>query len=87
MATFAMVGKKLEANWLPGFELFRKNLEANGIMTAKGTFFPKDGKKFYDNLETAFSNSTLIHVEKISRFADNSPGFMTVYDKDGNPVV
>lgn len=90
LVTFIMDGKKLKADWEPNSQGFRQDLETNGIVGPGPEFiaiYPKDGKAFYDNLEMAFSNSTLIHVVPSgARFADKNLDFMTIYDKDGNQV-
>jgi hypothetical protein len=86
LVLFRMDGKKLKADWRPDSEWFRKDLEKHGIVTGEGKFFPKDGKRFFDNLQLAFSRSSFIQVKPLSRFADSDFEFMTVYDKDGNPI-
>ena len=60
LARFWMDGDELRVEWKSW--RWKEEMEAHGIAVAKGQFFPKDGKPFFDNLELAFSNSTYMDV-------------------------
>jgi hypothetical protein len=64
MVTFTLKGEKVQTKWEKESDAF-KNFINQGIVTAKGVFFPKDGKPYYDNLEKAYSRSTMIQVQEV----------------------
>jgi len=89
LVTFNLKGGKVKADWQAGSGWFKEDLEHNGIVTADGQFFPKDGKKFFDALPLAFSNSSVIIVHEGTmppKFADSGFDFMTVYDENGKQI-
>ena len=62
----------VHAQWFSDW--FRRDIERHGIAVAAGVFHPRDGADFYDALELAYSQSTLISVAEITDpAAENTP--------------
>ena len=71
-----MEGDEVKAEWHD--ELFEREIESHGITVAAGTFRPKDGKPFFDNLELSYSQSTLIGVQAVPESEDTDAPSPTV---------
>ena len=66
MVTYRLKGDVVVADWDKGVpESYRGFIERDGVMTAKGLFRLKDGQKFLDALELAYSHSSRLVVEKV----------------------
>lgn len=65
IVTFALSRGKVSASWASeDAELFHgEALEA--IVTAKGTFKPQDGKRYFDALPLAYAQSSNVIVEDV----------------------
>lgn len=64
IATFEMTKTgKLLADWEDGMGWYREGIEDAGIVADGKVYFPKDGKRFFDALPKAFSNSSTMQVK------------------------
>lgn len=64
IATFELdKANKLKTSWEDGMDWYREGIEDAGIVADGKVYFPKDGKRFFDALPKAFSNSSTMQVK------------------------
>ena len=64
IVTYEMKNGACVADWnKDGESFFRPQIESEGIITASGLLKQNDGKKFFDALKIAYTNSSHMFVE------------------------
>jgi len=65
IVTFELKSGEVKASWASeDAEMFHAD-ELETIITAKGSFKPQDGKKYFDALQLAYAQSSNIIVENL----------------------
>jgi len=65
LATFSLDGDEMISDWTKDGELTKKELERNGIVVKGVVLKPSDGKKFFDAIPIAYSQSSLVYAKVI----------------------